>query len=193
MKQVMTICVFGTSFQFEPNDVIFELEMKNETPCYTIVGLQTQCFACKVKLKKSVQCEFCAMTYCLDCRTRVRAFPNSIILENGEQIHGKICKICDRKFLFKSNEYRKEIKPMINRDEDLRHLVESYGMKLNKANYAITEEARLSEELMQKQNFYNLQKRKLQTTISLHTDSIRRGEALLLDTDRNIKVQMVEM
>ena len=45
---------------------------------------------------------------------------------------------------------------MINRDEDLRHLVESYGMKLNKANYAITEEARLSEELMQKQNFYNL-------------------------------------
>lgn len=96
------------------------------------------------------------MNYCADCRTRTRAFPNSIILENGEKIHGKICKICDRKFIFKDNEYRKEIKPMINRDEDLRHLVESYGMKLNKANYAITEEARLAEELMQKRNLYNL-------------------------------------
>ena len=36
---------------------------------------------------------------------------------------------------------------MANRDEDLRHLVQDYDMKLNKANYAITEEARLAEDL----------------------------------------------
>jgi len=36
---------------------------------------------------------------------------------------------------------------MANRDEDLRHLVQSYEMKLSKAQYAITEEARLLEEL----------------------------------------------
>ena len=37
--------------------------------------------------------------------------------------------------------------PMANRDEDLRHLVQSYEMRLNKAKYEITEENRLSEEL----------------------------------------------
>jgi len=37
---------------------------------------------------------------------------------------------------------------MNNRDEDLRHLVQAYEMRINKAKYAISEEARLSEELM---------------------------------------------
>jgi len=36
---------------------------------------------------------------------------------------------------------------MENRDEDLRHLVQAYELRLNKAKYSITEEARLAEEL----------------------------------------------
>ena len=99
MKNVMTIHVYGTAHAFDPDEVIFELEMKNDTPCYELLGEQTHCFACKDKLKKQVTCEFCAMRYCPDCRLRSRAFPNSIELENGEKILGKICKICDRKFL----------------------------------------------------------------------------------------------
>ena len=158
----MTICVYGTAFVFDPNDVIFELEMRNETPCYELIGEQTQCFACKEKLKKKpAQCEFCAMIYCNDCRSRSRAFPNSINLGDGSKITGKICKICDRKFLFLQNEFKHQIQPMAHRDEDLHHLVQDYEMKLNKANYAIQEEARLSEELMQKRNVYNLAKKKV--------------------------------
>ena len=38
MKTVMTICVFGTPHAFDPNEVIFELEMKNDTPCYEVNG-----------------------------------------------------------------------------------------------------------------------------------------------------------
>ena len=106
--------------------------MKNDTPCYEIREEQTHCFACKEKLKKAVVCEFCAMKYCSDCRMRSRAFPNSIVLENGEKILGKICKICDRKFLM-LDRYKKQVMPMANRDEDLRHFVQSYEMKLNKA------------------------------------------------------------
>ena len=45
---------------------------------------------------------------------------------------------------------------MEHRDEDLHHLIQSYQMKLNKAQYSISEEARLSEELTQKQNEYTL-------------------------------------
>ena len=77
---------------------------------------------------------------------RSRNFPNSIQLENGEKLGGKICKICDRKFLM-LDQYKRQIMPMENRDEDLRHLVQGYEMKLNKAQYVISEEARLAEEL----------------------------------------------
>jgi len=75
MKQVMTICVFGTAHAFDPDEVIFELEMKNDTPCYDLIQDQTNCFACQTVLKKPAQCEFCAMKYCSDCRSRSRAFP----------------------------------------------------------------------------------------------------------------------
>ena len=116
--------------------------MKNDTPCYELNGEQTNCFCCKDLLKKVFVCEFCAMKYCHECRLRTRDFPNSIVLENGEKINGKICKICDRKFLMLA-QYKKQIMPMENRDEDLRHLVQSYEMKLNKAQYVIQEDARL--------------------------------------------------
>ena len=66
-------------------------------------------------------------------------------------------------------------------------------MKLNKAQYAISEEARLQEELTQKRNECNLMKRKLQASSTLHEDSIKRGEALVEDIDRDNRVQMVEM
>lgn len=75
MKKVMTICIFGVAHAFDPNEVIFELEMKNNTPCYHLAKEQTNCFACQTVLKKPVQCEFCAMKYCSDCRMRSRAFP----------------------------------------------------------------------------------------------------------------------
>ena len=161
--------------------------MKNDTPCYDLIGEQTHCFSCKDALKKAVTCEFCAMSYCNDCRMRSRDFPNSIILQNGDKIYGKICKICDRKFI-KLDQYKRKVMPMSTRDEDLRHMVQGYEMKLNKAQYAISEEARLSEELTQKQNESNLQKRKVQASSTLHEDSIRRGVALLSDIDQDIRV-----
>ena len=37
----MTIHVHGTAFAFDPDEVIFELEMKNETPCYDLIDEQT--------------------------------------------------------------------------------------------------------------------------------------------------------
>ena len=120
--------------------------MRNDTPCYEVLAEQTHCFACKDKLKKPVQCEFCAMLYCNDCRQRSRAFPSSIELENGDRITGKICKICDRKFLM-LEQYKRRVMPMAHRDEDLRHFVQSYEIKLNKAQYAISEEARMAEEI----------------------------------------------
>ncbi len=75
--------------------------------------------------------------------------------------------------------------PSTNRDEDLRHLVESYEMKIRKAEYAKIEEARLAEELCQRQNEYQLEKRRIGNSAELHADTITRGEALLVDIERD--------
>ena len=38
IKQVKTICIYGTPHAFDPDEVIFELEMTNNTPCYDLIG-----------------------------------------------------------------------------------------------------------------------------------------------------------
>ena len=82
---------------------------------------------------------------------------------------------------------------MAHRDEDLRHTVQSYEIKLNKAQYAIAEEARLAEELVQKRNEFSLQKRKIEASSKLHADSIESGQALVVEFERDIKMQMTEL
>ena len=66
-------------------------------------------------------------------------------------------------------------------------------MKTNKAQYAISEESRLSEELTQKRNEFKLQKRKMTTASALHESSIQRGEILLHDIASEIGTLMEEM
>mmetsp|Transcript_39988 Transcript_39988/g.52319 ORF Transcript_39988/g.52319 Transcript_39988/m.52319 type:complete len:87 (+) Transcript_39988:527-787(+) len=83
------------------------------------------------------------------------------------------------------DQYKRQMMPMVNRDEDLRHQVESYEMKLRKAEYLNAEEARLTEELCQKQNEYRLEKKRVMTSADLHADSIKRGELLLRDIERD--------
>jgi len=166
--------------------------MKNDTPCYDLIAEQTNCFACNTKLKKAVQCEFCAMKYCADCRLRSRAFPQSITLSNGEKIMGKICKICDRKFLM-LDQYQRQVMPMHSRDADLAHLVESYEMKLRKAEFLKNEEDRLMEELCQKRSDFRLEKHRIMTSAALHEAAIKRGEAMLEDIEREAQMQMLEI
>ena len=188
----MTICVFGTAHAFDPDEVIFELEMKNDTPCYDLIQKQTNCFCCQSKFKKPVTCEFCAMKYCADCRSRQREFPHSIELENGEKLNGKICKICDRKFLM-LDQYKRLMMPSLNRDEDLAHLIESYSMKIQKGEYLQNEEAKLVEDLSQKQSEVRLEQRRVKTSADLHADSIKRGDTLLRDIAGDMKLQMAEL
>ena len=119
--------------------------------------LEQNCYACELpfkarKLRKDiVSCEFCAMQICFDCGTRRRQFPESIELENGEFLYGKICKICDRKFLMLEY-YNEKIKPVYCGEADLRHLVQKYEMKLQDANYAIKEQVKLEEILLSTRN-----------------------------------------
>ena len=130
------------------------------------------------------------MLYCNDCRLRSRDFPSSIVFDNGEKLTGKICKICDRKFLM-LDQYKKRVMPMAKRDEDLRHLVQSYEIKLHKAQFDIQEEARLAEDLHQKSDAFKLSKRKLTASSKLHIESIKSGQSLKKEIDREIKMNTI--
>ena len=136
------VYVHGIAHPFDPNDEIFELQMINQDPLYILKEDSMHCFSCEQPIKKLLRCEFCAMKSCSDCRLRRRPFPQSIKLENGECITGKICKVCDRKFLMLEY-YNNRIRPLSKRDEDLRHAVQSYEMRLKSAHFSISEESRL--------------------------------------------------
>ena len=66
-------------------------------------------------------------------------------------------------------------------------------MKMNKGQYAISEESRISEELTQKRNEFKLQKRKMTTAAALHDSSIQRGETLLHDITSEVGTLMEDM
>ena len=79
------------------------------------------------------------MNTCADCRVRRREFPEAVAVENGEKLTGRICKVCDRKFLMLDH-YNKKVKPLSKREADLRIAVQSYEMILKTAHFAISEE-----------------------------------------------------
>ena len=137
MQDATTIIVHGVSHQFDPNDDIFELAMTNYNPLHSLQqDLESNCYSCEQPFKKEKafkkdihKCEYCAMQVCYDCSMRRRQFPQSIMLENGEYLFGKICKVCDRKFSMLKF-YNEKIKPVYCGEVDLRHLVQKYEMKL---------------------------------------------------------------
>ena len=91
------------------------------------------------------------MQVCYDCATRTREFPFSEEQENGSFLHGKICKICDRKFLMYQN-YNKSIEPALQGEAAMQHHVQRYEHQLSTANTSITETERLEQELLQTHN-----------------------------------------
>jgi hypothetical protein len=46
-------------------------------------------------------CTFCGHSNCENCLYKNRVYPRSKIDENGLKPRGKICKLCDRKFLIR--------------------------------------------------------------------------------------------
>lgn len=151
-----------------------------------------QCFSCEQPIKKVIRCEFCAMKTCADCRLRRRQFPESIELDNGEMITGRICKVCDRKFLMQEF-YNNKVQPLSKRNEDLRHAVQSYEMRLKAANYAITEESRLHDQLLEQRNDNNLKLAKAAQAKEQFEENIKRGQELLEKVENAFSIQMIDM
>ena len=67
----------------------------------------TDCGTCKIvtftdKKKKDIfYCQFCGVANCKDCCNKSRFYPKGKLDGNGEKPRGKICKLCDRKFLIR--------------------------------------------------------------------------------------------
>ena len=65
-------------------------------------------------------------------------------------------------------------------------------MKLNKAQFDIVNEARIVQQLTEKQIEYKNSKRKVMTSVALHEESVSRGKLLLDDIDVKIKSLLAE-
>ena len=57
-------------------------------------------------------CEFCGMSSCDDCFYKERMYPRGKIDADGMKPKGKICKLCDRKFIVRQMQLDVSMKRM---------------------------------------------------------------------------------
>lgn len=94
IKFWMTASGERREYEFNQNDPIFFMAKATENFGKTTV----KCLSCSVtplKDKDPNVCSFCGNIVCNACYTKQRPFPNA--KDKGDR--GKICKLCDRKFL----------------------------------------------------------------------------------------------
>lgn len=63
--------------------------------CYSCITTKFQ------KEKYKFMCEFCGNTVCEPCLKKERPFPKAKLDKEGRLPKGKICLLCDRRFLIK--------------------------------------------------------------------------------------------
>ena len=80
------------------------------------------------------------------------------------------------------------IQPLSKRNEDLRHAVQSYEMRLKAANFAITEEGRLHEQLLETRNDNNLKLAKATQAKEQFDENIKRGKELLAKVENAFSI-----
>lgn len=62
------------------------------------------CFSCEqteLKGKEVVHCQFCGNPCCQPCMVKERNFPKAKLDDSGKKPRGKICAVCDHKFLIR--------------------------------------------------------------------------------------------
>ena len=55
-------------------------------------------------------CEFCGVSNCKNCFYKERMFPRARINADGMKLKGKICKLCDRKFIVRQMQLETSMK-----------------------------------------------------------------------------------
>ena len=88
-----------------------QFEMSDKDPIYFLTGPNkkqtktTACVSCRdfqFKNEKQMHyCQFCGKSNCENCMYKERMFPRGRIDADGKKPLGKICKVCDRKFLMR--------------------------------------------------------------------------------------------
>jgi len=82
-----------------------------EDPIFTCPGEKKEkrelndCGTCKIvslTKKTMVFCQFCGDANCKDCCNKNRFYPRAKLDNNGDKPRGRICKLCDRKFLVRA-------------------------------------------------------------------------------------------
>jgi|DEB19_MinimDraft_2_1074335.scaffolds.fasta_scaffold234022_1 hypothetical protein len=84
--------------------------LNHEEAVFAVAGAKKEtreladCGTCKIvslTKKTMVFCQFCGDANCKDCCNKTRFYPKARLDGNGEKPRGKICKLCDRKFLIR--------------------------------------------------------------------------------------------
>lgn len=105
IQQSRTFRFNETEFSFDEDDKIFFLSGPN--PAKNMVPKCTSCFEPFKDYKNVIYCTFCSLSACKKCTKKTRLYPLAkpdpdIDKKKREEVtRGKICRLCDRKFLIK--------------------------------------------------------------------------------------------
>lgn len=114
-----------------------------EDPIFTCKGpnkdksKNPDCFSCKLvtfqKESQMVFCCFCGHANCKDCCNKSRFYPRAELDKNGEKPRGKICRLCDRKFLIRQVllQTSADIQNRKRTEDKLQAEMDKLGQKMN--------------------------------------------------------------
>ena len=87
-------------FELSNNDPIFQLTgpTRKEIPTGSCVSCRNHVFESNSEM---LFCQFCGQSNCEKCFYKERMFPHGKINADGQKPRGKICKLCDRKFIMR--------------------------------------------------------------------------------------------
>ena len=88
-----------------------QIEMTDTDTIYQLAGPCRQkpsklnlCYSCEqtnLKTVEPIYCQFCGNPNCPTCVLKERNFPKARLNDEGKKPRGKICSVCDHKFLIR--------------------------------------------------------------------------------------------
>ena len=125
-QEIKQLRIHGRIFPFEYKDKIFDLQMSFYPEGEEPKKIQNiKCSLCNLPNLKLRACTFCGEAACEVCCRSHRAYPAQIVIGDDVAVDGRLCRLCDRKFMMYVFQ-ESQVEKVIEKKEDIKGLISVY-------------------------------------------------------------------
>ena len=118
--------VHGKSYLFQPKDPIFFLQMSSLPEGEDQKKIQNRkCSLCNLPNLILKACNFCREPGCDVCCRSVRKYPAQQVFQDEEPQSGRLCRLCDRKFMMYVLQ-ENEVEKVVEQNDIIKRLMSTY-------------------------------------------------------------------